>query len=320
MKKNIHPKINIQRRNLYEKFDTLACGDTAVSFLDHLTVEAGLSENTILSYGRDILHFLEYCRDKGIENFSQIDADFVSQYHHYLLGKEIAENSLARAFVAVKMILRYAYSYGLITKDHTIMLEAPRKWQKLPSVLNIDEVAAILAEPKAEGDKFYRRDFAILELLYATGMRVSEAANLKISDLNFEVGYIKCLGKGNKERIVPLADAAINAISNYITELRKELATDKDLGYLFLSSTGKPLDRTNFWRIIKKYVLRCGIKKNISPHTFRHSFATHLLGGGADLRSVQEMLGHSSITTTQIYTHVEQDRLKEIHKKYHPRK
>ncbi len=320
MKNNsTNAKLNQQRLNLFAKFDLLACGDTVLSFLDHLTVEAGLSENTVLSYGRDLLTFLEYSRDEGVGAFGDIDCDFVFRYRQELLNRNMSENSLARAFVAVKMLLRYAYSYGLIAKDHTTLLESPRKWQRLPDVLSESEVSALLAAPNPADDKFYRRDLAILELLYATGMRVSEAANLRISDLNFQVGYVKCFGKGGKERVVPLGDAAIEVVEIYITELRKQLVVASDCGSLFLSCNGKPLDRISMWRIIKKYVIRAQIKKHISPHTLRHSFATHLLEGGADLRSVQEMLGHSSITTTQIYTHVEQERLKQIHKKYHPR-
>jgi integrase/recombinase XerD len=308
-----------QLLNLYGKFDTLVCGDTVVSFLDHLTVEAGLSDNTVLSYGRDIVSFLKFCESRNVSGFDEINADLVYDYHHHLLNVNAAENSLARALVAVKMLLRYAFSYSLVNKDHTILLESPRRWQRLPDILSKEDVKSLLAAPDAQIDEFYRRDLAVIELLYAAGMRVSEAAALKISDINYQIGYIKCFGKGNKERVVPLGDAAVAVLQNYTAELRPMLAGDNSPGNLFLSRNGKPLDRTAIWRIIKKYARRAGIKKNISPHSLRHSFATHLLGGGADLRSVQEMLGHASITTTQIYTHVEQDRLKEIHAKYHPR-
>ncbi|MFI4912507.1 MAG: site-specific tyrosine recombinase XerD [Sedimentisphaeraceae bacterium JB056] len=308
-----------QLLNLYAKFDRIACGDTVLSFLDHLTVEAGLADNTILGYGRDLLAFLEYCQQRGVVSFSDINTDVVFDYHHHLLSKNASENSLARALVAVKMLLRYAYSYSLVEKDHTILLESPRRWQKLPDVLNGDDVMKLLSEPDPERDKYYWRDMAVIELLYATGMRVSEASGLHLSDVNYQVGYIRCLGKGNKERVVPLGDAAIAVLRNYIEEQRADLAGDKENGSLFLSSKGNPLERTAIWRIVKKYAKRAGIKKDISPHSLRHSFATHLLEGGADLRSVQEMLGHSSVTTTQIYTHVEQDRLTEIHSKFHPR-
>ncbi len=308
-----------QLLNLYEKFDVLVCGDTVLSFLDHLTVEAGLSDNSLLSYGRDLLAFLEYCSQKGVSSFGDIDENLVFDYHHSLLGKSAAENSIARSLVAVKMLLRYAYSYGLIEKDHTVLLEAPRRWQKLPIVLNTEEVAALLSAPNIEQDVFYYRDLAILELLYATGMRVSEAAGVKLGDLNFQVGYVKCLGKGGKQRVVPLGDVAIKVLDSYIQNLRKKLENNRSQGHLFLSRGGKALDRTNIWRIIKKYAARAGIKKQISPHSLRHCFATHLLEGGADIKSVQEMLGHISVTTTQIYTHLEQDRLKDLHSKYHPR-
>lgn len=311
--------MNKQLLNLYAKFDSLPCGDTVLAFLDYLTVEAGLSVNTVLAYGRDLVSFLEYCRDKGVMVFSSIDTNLVCDYQHHLLTMDKSENSLARSLVAVKMLLRYAFSYNLTNKDHTILLEAPRRWQKLPCVLNQTEVSALLAAPNPEQDPYYLRDLTILQLLYATGMRVSEEAGLKLSDINSQVGYVKCLGKGNKERVVPLGNSAITVISNYIEQLRPRLAGDKKTPNLFLSQNGNPLDRVEIWRMIKKYALRAGITKKLSPHSLRHSFATHLLSGGADLRSVQEMLGHANITTTQIYTHVEEDRLKEIHTQFHPR-
>ncbi len=310
---------NNQLLNLYAKFDSLPCGDTVLMFLEHLTVEAGLSDNTVMAYGRDLVAFLEYCGSKGVAAFAQIDANLVCDYQHDLLAKERSENSLARSLVAVKMLLRYAFSYNLTGKDHTTLLEAPRRWQKLPCVLNQKEVSALLAAPNAQDDPYYLRDLTILETLYATGMRVSEEARLKLSDINSQIGYVKCLGKGNKERVVPLGGSAIKVISTYIERLRPLLAGDKNTPNLFLSQNGNPLDRVDIWRIIKKYALRAGITKKLSPHSLRHSFATHLLAGGADLRSVQEMLGHANITTTQIYTHVEEDRLREIHAKFHPR-
>lgn len=310
---------NKQLLNIYAKFDVLPCGDTAMEFLNHLTVEAALSDNTVMAYGRDIAAFLEYCRDKGVAAFGSIDTNLVCDYHHHLLTKDTAENSLSRALVAVKMLLRYAYSYNLTDKDHTTLLDAPKRWQKLPCVLNYDEITALLNAPKAGKDPYYLRDLTILEILYATGMRVSEAANLRLTDINSQIGYVKCTGKGNKQRVVPLGDGALKIIIEYISTLRPQLAGQDNPSQLLLSKNGKKLDRIDIWRIIKKYALVAGITKKLSPHSLRHSFATHLLAGGADLRSVQEMLGHANITTTQIYTHVEEDRLKAIHNKFHPR-
>lgn len=310
---------NKQLLTIYAKLDQLPCGDTALTFLDYLAIEAALSDNTILSYGRDIIEFLKFCSNKGLKEFGEIDFNLVCDYHHHLLKSKVSENTLARALVSVKMLLRYGYSFGLCNKDNAILLESPKRWQKLPNVAATTEIARLLSAPDREQDKYYYRDLAILEILYATGMRVSEATNLKLSDINSQVGYIKCFGKGGKERVVPLGDTAIKVINNYIKQQRQNLAVSTSTGNLFLSKSGKPLDRIEIWRIIKKYALRAGIAKNLSPHSLRHSFATHLLAGGADLRSVQEMLGHATITTTQIYTHVETDRLKEIHNKFHPR-
>ena len=220
--------------------------------------------------------------------------------------------------MAIKMLLRFGVLTGILQEDFTSIIEGPKPWQKLPVVCNKEKVIDLLKAPLPQ-EEYYLRDKALLELLYATGCRASEVANLKISDLNTSIGYLRCLGKGQKERIVPVGRTAIAACNQYLDEQRPNLAKPHSKDSLFLSRTGRVLDRIDIWRIVKKYALRAGMPKNMTVHTLRHCFATHLLSGGADLRSVQEMLGHVDIATTQIYTHVDHERLKSIHKQFHPR-
>jgi integrase/recombinase XerD len=216
------------------------------------------------------------------------------------------------------MFLRFSKLIGLIDDDFTAILEGPKLWQKLPTICSKQKVIDLLNAPLPD-EPFYLRDKAILELLYATGVRASELAGLKTSDLNLDIGYLRCLGKGNRERVIPIGKAAIAATFEYLRELRPKLAKSESGDFLLLSRTGRPLSRIEVWRLVKKYSIRAGLPKNLTVHTLRHCFATHLLTGGADLRSVQEMLGHVDIATTQIYTHVDQERLRRVHKEFHPR-
>jgi len=216
------------------------------------------------------------------------------------------------------MYLRFCKLTGVIEDDFTAILEGPKLWQRLPTVCNKQQVRKLLEAPSPK-EPFYLRDKAILEVLYATGLRADEMANLKVSDLNLDIGYLRCKGKGGRERVIPLGRVAISAVVEYLGSLRPKLARPFSGESLLLSRTGRPLSRIEIWRLIKKYAARAGMPKNLTVHTLRHCFATHLLAGGADLRSIQEMLGHVNIATTQIYTHVDMERLKKIHKKYHPR-
>jgi len=216
------------------------------------------------------------------------------------------------------MFLRYAKLNGLITDDFTSILESPKIWQRLPTIYNKRQVLNLLNAPDP-CEPFYLRDKAMLELLYATGVRASELANLKIGDLNLDIGYLRCIGKGNRERVIPVGKTAIAATLEYLKNLRPKLARPKSADFLLLSRTGLVLSRIEIWRLVKKYAIRAGMPRNLSVHTLRHCFATHLLSGGADLRSLQEMLGHVDIATTQIYTHVDHERLRKIHKRFHPR-
>lgn len=293
-------------------------GGTVRDFLIFLTVEGGLSANTILAYGRDLKRFLEYCQAKRIRRLEQIKAVVIQNYLLQLSRRECAENSIKRGLVAVKMFLRFAKGNGLIKEDVAAVMESPKVWMRLPVVCNKKQVVDLLNAPSPK-EPYYLRDKAMLELLYATGVRASELANLKCSDLNLDIGYLRCLGKGNRERVVPVGKAAIAAVKEYLQKLRNCLAKAESDDYLLLSRTGRRMGRIEIWRLVKKYACRAGMPKNLTVHTLRHCFATHLLAGGADLRSVQEMLGHVDIATTQIYTHVDSERLRAVHRKYHPR-
>ena len=308
-----------QIQNLKDSLDQLPLGRLIREFLNYLSVEAGLSENTVLAYGRDLRDFAGFCIFENVDSVENITALLIQNFLKMLSKVEHkAESSIGRALAAVKMLLRYAVLIGREVDDLSEMLEGPKMWQRLPSVCNKSQVGDLLSSP-IEDDEYYLRDKAMLELLYATGMRASEIAGLKINFLNLKIGYLRCLGKGKKERIIPVSKAAIAAVENYLKELRPELANEHSGDSVLISRTGRPLSRIEIWRLVKKYSGRCGLGKNVTVHTLRHCFASHLLSGGADLRSVQEMLGHVDISTTQIYTHVDQERLRSLHKQFHPR-
>ncbi len=310
--------MSTQIQNLNTVLDAEPFGKTVLAFLNYLTVEAGLSENTILGYGRDLREFVIFCLSKGIKKPDKITTAEFYDYAKVLARQNKAEASINRSVVALKMFLRYCRMMGHIKDDLTVFLESPKLWQRLPIVCSKDQVAKLMDSPD-EKEPYYFRDRALLELLYATGARASEVAGLKIGDVNLKIGYVRCLGKGKKERVIPLNHAAIAAIEQYIEQFRGKLAKSFSGDSLFLSRTGRALSRIELWRIVKKYACRAGLPKQMTTHTLRHCFATHLLSGGADLRSVQEMLGHVDIATTQIYTHVDMERLRSMHKKYHPR-
>ena len=307
-----------QTQSVGEKLLALPLGRQVKSFLNYLTVEAGLSENTVLAYGRDLKGFLGFCKSRGIGELSQIQPVIIREFMRNLTQESKSEGSVKRALVAIRMFLRFAKIMGLVEDDFTGILEGPKLWQRLPTVCSKQQVLDLLNAPQPE-EPFYLRDKAMLELLYATGVRAGELAGLKNSDLNLDIGYLRCLGKGNKERVIPIGKVAISATVEYLTKLRPALNKPFSGDFLMLSRTGRPMSRIEIWRLVKKYAIRAGMPRNLTAHTLRHCFATHLLGGGADLRSVQEMLGHVDIATTQIYTHVDQDRLREIHRKFHPR-
>jgi integrase/recombinase XerD len=309
---------SIQTQSVGEKLLSLPLGANVKSFLDYLNVEAGLSNNTILAYGRDLIGFLRYCRSGGISELLQIKPTVIQSYLRTLTKDNRDESSVKRALAAIRTFLRFGRLTGLVENDWTAILEGPKLWQKLPMVCSKQQVLNLLDAPSPK-EPFYLRDKAMLELLYATGVRASELANLRTSSLNLDIGYLRCVGKGNRERVIPVGKAAIGSITEYLTKLRPRLVKPTSFDFLLLSRTGRPLGRIDIWRLVKRYAIRAGMSRNLTVHTLRHCFATHLLAGGADLRSVQEMLGHVDIATTQIYTHVDHERLRNIHKKYHPR-
>jgi len=310
--------LSMQRQSVGEKLLALPLGQEAKNFLNYLIVEAGLAENTVLAYGRDLKSFLAHCKSNNIKHLLQIKPTIIQDYLRIITQDQKGESSIKRALVAIRMFLRYAKLMGLVEDDFTTILESPKIWQRLPIICSKQQVVDLMNAPSPD-EPFYLRDKAMLELLYATGMRASELAGLRIPDLNLDIGYLRCLGKGNRERVIPVGKVAIEATVEYLAKLRPGLAKPFSDNFLLLSRTGRPMSRIEVWRLVKKYAMRAGMPRNLTAHTLRHCFATHLLTGGADLRSVQEMLGHVDIATTQIYTHVDQERLREIHRKFHPR-
>ena len=289
-------------------------------FLDYLCIECGLADNTVKAYRQDLVCFAEYCLSHKQVAPESITPVFIQSYARHLSELQLATSSIARRLVGAKMFLRFHVLVGLLKKDVCSALETPKTWQRLPGVLSQRKTLDLIEAVDAQ-DPLFLRDRAILELLYATGIRASEAADLHVQDINFQVGYLRCLGKGNKERIVPVHDRALEAVDAYLNELRGRLVSPRpnDAGWLFLSRTGRRVNRTEIWRIVQRAVRRLGVAGTVSPHTLRHCFGSHMLQGGAGLRTVQEMLGHADVTTTQIYTHVDSQHLRAVHKKYHPR-
>lgn len=288
-------------------------------FLDYLSIERGLSKNTLESYKRDLWKYAAYFKARDITSPEAIKRPAIQDFLMSLKDGKLSASSVARNLVAVKVFHRYLIGQRLIKEDVTSVLETPKLWKTLPDVLDLNEVEKILTIPSAH-TKQGVRDKAALELMYATGMRVSEVVNLKLNDLHMEEGFVRCLGKGSKERIIPIGSKSKEALEKYLLKARpKFLKKGAEQATLFLTRLGRPMSRQSFWMIIKRYVREARIKKRVTPHTLRHSFATHLLQRGADLRIVQELLGHANISTTQIYTHINKERLKQIHQQFHPR-
>ncbi len=286
-------------------------------FLAYLATEAGLAKNTLAAYRRDLFGFVRFLQARGTRDLAEITPQKVLDFLKFRKKQGAASSSISRNLVSIRLLLKYAEGEGLLPREVAAMLESPRPWKHLPEVLTIKEVEALLSAP-AES-LLGIRDRAILELAYAAGLRVSELVELDESALHFDMGYLLVKGKGGKERVVPVGKKALKAIRRYLVECRPRLLKGRPCGRLFISRSGRPLDRHTLWKKIRHYGLASGIGKRISPHTLRHSFATHLLSGGADLRALQEMLGHADISTTQVYTHLDGDRLRAVHKKYHPR-
>ncbi|MBI4471844.1 MAG: site-specific tyrosine recombinase XerD [Acidobacteria bacterium] len=276
-----------------------------------MRIEKGVAENTLHAYRHDLAMYREHLGSTPLLTAKPVE---VSGFLKFLYGRRLKPRSAARAFAAVRGLHKFLILEKATRENPTATVEEPRWWKPLPNVLAFEEVDRLLAAPKTDTPKGLR-DRAMLEVLYATGLRVSELIGLKLDGVNIEVGFVRCFGKGSKERIVPLGASAADAVAAYLRARRVRKPTD----YLFLNNNGTKLSRMGFWKILRFYGLKAGIRKKLTPHVLRHSFATHLLERGADLRAVQTMLGHSNISTTEIYTHVMRERLKEIYKSYHPR-
>ena len=287
-------------------------------YLDYLTVEKGLAANTRASYSADLLKFLNYLKDHGIDDWSQVHFPEIMAFLSRTQEQGLAPRSRARLLSAMRSFFKFMVRDSHLKKSPVANLTSPRLRRQLPIVLSVAEVELLLAQPNADLP-LGQRDAAMLELLYGTGLRVTELITLTVGRVNLEVGFLVAHGKGAKERIVPMGETATQAVQSYTLGSRPRLLKGRMSEILFVSNRGTAMTRQGFWKLLKKYGRQAGMERSLSPHTLRHSFATHLLERGADLRSVQMMLGHADISTTQIYTHVARERLREVHKKYHPR-
>jgi integrase/recombinase XerD len=287
------------------------------TFIDFIEVERGMSRNTIQSYKRDIEKFAAYA-ERINKDVSSVTREDIVNFMMELKDNGLSATSIARHLASLKTFWKFLSAEQYVTENPASVVETPKIWKNIPDVLSKEEVEKLLAAPPHKGWMGIR-DRAILELMYATGLRVSEVKDLKKANVNLEANYVKCHGKGGKERIVPLGKFAEKAVREYVEPHRSKLVVKTSDEHLFLSRFGKMLSRQSVWKMVQKYATLSGIRKHITPHTLRHSFATHLLEGGAELRGVQEMLGHADISTTQIYTHVNKDKLRKIHERFHPR-
>lgn len=287
-------------------------------FDDFLALEQGAAYQTSKAYKLDVARFVTYAKVKGAATPGDVGARTLREYIYHLKDLGLAPASIRRNVSAVRTYFKFLVGEGLVVRDPAERLETPKKWRTLPEVLGVDEVAKLLATPSLDEPLAFR-DRAMLEVAYGAGLRVSEWISLSMRDVLLQDHLVRVFGKGSKERLVPIGRSAIAAIAIYLRELRPKLEKGEGKGILFLNSRGAPLSRMGAWKILRKYVDKAGILKPVSPHTLRHSFATHLLEGGADLRAVQEMLGHVDISTTQIYTHIDREYLRSVHKQFHPR-
>jgi integrase/recombinase XerD len=287
-------------------------------FLDYISLERGLSENTRSAYAADIRDFLQYLQRHSIRSVNSVERRHLIDFLLSEKARGLQTTSLSRRLVAIKVFFRHLHREGLLNGNVADDMESPRLWKVLPDTLTYKEVERLLKAPD-KNKRYGLRDRALLEVFYGTGLRVSELASLRIHDLHLGEGYLRCIGKGNKERVVPINSSATALLKRYLAELRPKLLPDPDAPELFVSSRGTSFSRQGLWKLIRGYARKAGIAKSVTPHTLRHSFATHLLANGAPLRVIQEMLGHADISTTQIYTHVDPARLRSVHAAYHPR-
>ena len=287
-------------------------------FITYLTIEKNRAKNTLTAYQRDVARFLEHVGFDGPEKLDALSPTDITAYLKKLRNSGMSAASAARNLAAVKGLFRYLVNEKIIKNNPADVIQSPKLGRSIPGTLSVEEVERLLSSPLRD-DPAGLRDSAMLETIYATGLRVSELVSIRLKDVNMEMGYLTTMGKGSKERAVPLGEMALELISEYRNGARPLLLKGRITDALFVTRLGKAMTRQGFWKIVRKYAQMAGISKKISPHSLRHSFATHLLDGGADLRSVQMMLGHSDISTTQIYTHVAAARMREIYDKTHPR-
>jgi len=296
-----------------------ALNDDIAAFRHYMQAERGLAANTVLAYGRDLDRFALWVANGGLADYLTPTLRDLGNYLAAMRDEGLAAPSVARHLISLKMFYRFLRLEERADPAAVELLSSPALWERIPQVLSPESVEKLLAAPQP-GERFYLRDRAILETLYATGSRASEVVNLRLDDLHLDSAFCKCIGKGSKQRVVPLGKPAVQALRAYLEGQRPELVqANREAPWVFVSRGGRGLTREMLWVLVKKYVRRAGVNSKASPHTLRHSFATHLLSGGADLRTVQELLGHANIRTTQHYTHVDRDRLKALHRKFHPR-
>ena len=289
-------------------------------FTHFLSEEKGLAVNTVVSYERDLKSYIKYLKNvEQIKAFNDVQRIYITQFLSYLKEQGKSSRTIARHIASIRALHQFLLREKVTEHDPTVHLETPNLERTLPKVLSLQEVEILLNSPDTS-DHYGLRDKAMLELLYATGIRVSELITLELADVHLMMGFIRCIGKANKERIIPIGNTAIKAIEAYLEQGRPQFISNKNHDQsLFLNHHGKQLTRQGFWKILKKLALKSGINKDLTPHTLRHSFATHLLENGADIRSVQEMLGHADLSTTQVYTKVSKSRLKDVYSQFHPR-
>lgn len=288
------------------------------SFLSYLRVERALSQNTIDAYRRDLAEFAGYTAKKGLQKPTQVKRGDLVDFLGTLYARKLDARSVARHLVSLRQFFRFLLTDELIQDDPALSVESPKFRQSLPEFLSVEEVERLLTQPDVSTATGLR-DKAMIELLYSAGLRVSELCSLAVDDLHLDAGSLRCVGKGNKERLVPVGRRALAVIRQYLKKARPEILGERNSRYLFVNRKANKLDRIGFWKLLGRYGRQAGLRKSLKPHMLRHSFATHLLDRGGDLRSVQLMLGHSDISTTQIYTHVVEERLKKVYKAHHPR-
>lgn len=310
-----------KRPNASSRFAAGGSGDPTVhlqGFIHYLEAECGLAINTLKAYRADLIRFFEWNKVAGCASIKEIDVGVLTQYMEHLQKSGLAASSTARHLVAIRMFFRYLVLEGVLLESSVELMNSPKLWQYLPKVLSPEAVDRLLTAPN-KADRYWKRDRALLAVMYATGCRVSEVTGLQLRDVNLDEGFCRCLGKGNKERVVSISQFAIETVEDYLETERPKMVAGTDNGYLFVTRSGNQMSRIMVWNLVRKYSIKVGCSGDVTPHTLRHSFATHMLAGGAEIRALQEMLGHASIRTTQIYTHVEHSRLKSVHRECHPR-